>query len=84
MSQLTLDQSKYGKDAAFADPVVRCDSCQELIFIEDLHKLGSCYCGHRRVRNCMTLTSEEIAKMKQHAVDDAFIALFEPSEVQNG
>lgn len=42
------------------DPVLRCDSCQALIKLETIHKLGSCdKCGNKRVRNVNVFNDEE-------------------------
>lgn len=74
---------KYGKDSKqFNDPVVRCDSCQKLIFRKDIQKYGLCSgCGNTRVRNVLVLTPDEMCQMKRWAgdgeIDEDFLKLFE-------
>jgi hypothetical protein len=68
---------KYDKDAPFADPVVRCDSCSQIVLVETLKKLGMCKCGNRKVRALQTLTGEEKAQAIAWGVDPDFLALFE-------
>lgn len=69
---------KYSKDAPFTDPVVRCDSCQELILREKLCKLGMCpKCGNRRVRNVMVMSPDEWEKVKGWDLDPDWLAIFE-------
>lgn len=72
----------YGKDDPFMDPVLRCDSCQALLFADDLKKMGMCECGNRKVKNVQTLKPEEVALMKKRNIDPEFLSLFE--EVDNG
>lgn len=74
---------KYDKDAAFADPVVRCDSCNTIILVETLKKLGMCKCGNRKVRNLQIMDDKEFEQMKAWGVDPDFLALFaERTDVQ--
>lgn len=68
---------KYDKDAEFADPVVRCDSCNAVILVETIKKLGMCKCGNRRIRNVQMLNGEELTQLKNWGVDPDFLALFE-------
>ena len=71
----------YDADGPFNDPIVRCCDCQTMIFRTTLQKQGCCpKCGIRRVKNVLTLSSEEIDKLNKKGVDPAFIALFEPSQ----
>lgn len=72
-----MDLSKYGKDAEFQDPVVRCDSCLKIIRLESLRQLGMCECGNRKVRNMQTYNEAEEAQMKEWGVDPDFLALFQ-------
>ena len=52
--------SKYSKDGEFKEPIVRCDGCSRLIFVDDLKKLGGCmHCGNTRVKNVRTLSEDE-------------------------
>lgn len=68
----------YGKDDPFRDPVLRCDSCSTIIFVEDLKEHGMCLkCGNRKVRNLQTFNDEELAQMKDRNIDPEFIKLFE-------
>lgn len=49
----------YSKDAVFHDPVVRCDSCQTLLLVSELHKIGQCSrCSNTRVRNLRGILTE--------------------------
>jgi predicted RNA-binding Zn-ribbon protein involved in translation (DUF1610 family) len=69
---------KYHKDAPFADPVVRCDSCNKIVLAADLRKAGRCpHCGNRKVRNLQVFNEAEQAQMKEWGVDPAFLAQFE-------
>lgn len=69
---------RYHKDAPFTDPVVRCDSCQALLFHEKLCKDGMCeYCGNTRVRNVRAMSGEDMEKLRASGVDPEWIALFE-------
>lgn len=72
---MTLE--KYHKDAPFNDPVVRCDSCNKVILLDRLRKLGMCECGNRKVRSLQTFTTEERDQMTGWGVDPDFLALFE-------
>ena len=46
------------------DPVLRCDSCQALVKVTTLHKLGSCNkCGNRRMRSLTVLSEKERNKL---------------------
>lgn len=59
------------------DPIYRCDSCQTLVSLDDLHKHGSCTkCGNRRVRNVTIFNDEEKAQMEALGFHD-FLAQFE-------
>jgi hypothetical protein len=76
-----MDQ-KYGKDAPFSDPVVRCDSCSRLLKRSQLHALGMCDCGNRRVRNVLSMTPDEWETIKTWELDPDWLALFQV--VDNG
>lgn len=72
----------YVKDGPFNDPVVRCDSCQALVLVEEIKVLGSCTsCGNRRVRNVQVMKPDEMADLRHRGVDEGFLVLFE--EVSN-
>jgi len=65
----------------FADPVVRCDSCQAVLLCESLSRLGCCgKCGNRRIRNIQVLQPAEMAQCREWGVDPKFLALFEEVE----
>lgn len=82
MPDLTPEQ-KYGKDAPFADPVVRCDGCRDLIFMDKLRKLGHCpHCGNRKVREVRFLNHSEMTVLKASGVDPDFLAIFEEKRVE--
>jgi len=69
---------KYGNDGSFNDPVVRCDSCNNLIQREAIQEKGLCpECGNRKVRNVQTFNSKELQQMKDWNIDPDFIGLFE-------
>lgn len=65
---------KYSKDAPFADPVLRCNSCKNLVRVEYLRKNGSCPCGGRRMLEVRTLTGEEANKLRKEFPD--FVDVF--------
>ncbi len=55
----------------FNDPVLRCDSCNELVKRTTLHKLGNCgKCGNKRVRNLTVFNDEEKAQMEAWGFHD--------------
>jgi len=69
---------KYSKDAPFTDPLVRCDSCQELVERDKNHKVGGCpRCGNRRFRNILGMSLEEWEKVNEMDLDPDWLALFE-------
>ena len=73
---------KYSKDGPFIEPVVRCDSCVELILVKDLKEIGMCpECGNTRIRNVKTLSESEMSDMKAKGIDPDWIALFEEYEL---
>jgi hypothetical protein len=75
---------KYGKDGPFAEPVMRCDSCAELILRSDLHKRGMCECGNTRVRNVLTVKEKEMPIVQkwidEGKIDSDWLALWEAKE----
>ena len=78
MEQLTPEQ-KFGKDVPFADPVVRCDGCRNLIFATKLRTSGKCpHCGNRKVREIRHLTESEYMVLKSSDIDPDFLKMFEP------
>jgi predicted nucleic acid-binding Zn-ribbon protein len=79
-----MSQGKYGKDQSFADPVVRCDSCQKILFMKDIRITGGCkHCGNKKVRNVTVFNDEERALMVEMQVDPKFLALFEGAGVSD-
>jgi hypothetical protein len=65
----------------FIDPVVRCDSCQELLLRKTIQEIGCCSkCGNRRLKNVRILQPEEMEQLKEWNVDPEFIAIFEQVE----
>lgn len=84
-SGFTEDQfranQKFSIDGPFNDPVVMCDSCQEMVLREELNKIGCCpHCANTRVRNVRVLTEENHKKLKDWAdsgkIDPDFLHLF--------
>lgn len=69
LNELTPEQ-KYSADGPFMEPLVRCDACQELLFVADIRKHGMCgHCSNTRVRNVRTMTEPEMAKVKSWVND---------------
>jgi len=74
-------REKYHKDKSFADPLIRCDRCSELIQIEELRILGSCpKCGNARVTNVRVMSEEEMKWARAEGIDPLFLSLFEQYE----
>lgn len=68
----------YDKDGPFEDPIIRCTECSGIVHRTQIRKFGSCpKCGNRRVRNVLSLSEEEMAKLKEEGVDPGFLILFE-------
>jgi predicted RNA-binding Zn-ribbon protein involved in translation (DUF1610 family) len=81
INALTPEQ-KYSKDGPFNDPVVRCDACQAMLFVAELHQHGMCgNCGNTRVRNVRTMSGEEMTQAKAWVeagkLDGDWLKLFE-------
>ena len=69
------------KQQPFNDPIVRCDSCQKILRMTEIRKIGKCkFCGNRRVRSVQTLNSGEMKLLEKWEIDPEFIALFPPME----
>lgn len=81
---LTIDTGPYSKDGSFQDPIVRCEGCKGIVKMAVLKKKGSCVCGHRRVRNLVSLTPEEMTKCHQWKIDPVFLNLFTPIDEETG
>lgn len=84
INELTPEQ-KYSKDDEFHEPVLICDSCNELVLATTLRNVGSCnHCGNRKVRNVRVLSEEnmEIARAWASAgkIDPDWLKLFEACE----
>lgn len=78
---LKRDKSRYSKDGAFSDPVVRCDGCHKLVRIEAIKNVGCCpNCGNKRVRNVLVFNQEELEQLKEWKIDTEFISLFESKQ----
>jgi DNA-directed RNA polymerase subunit RPC12/RpoP len=46
------------------DNILRCDSCQELVKLKSIHKLGVCkHCGNKRFKSVLILSTEERNKL---------------------
>lgn len=59
------------------DPVLRCDSCNKLVKLETLNKLGRCdKCGNRRVKNVTIYNLEEKKQMEDWGFSE-FLKKFE-------
>jgi DNA-directed RNA polymerase subunit RPC12/RpoP len=66
------------------DPVYRCDSCQKIITLDILHKIGCCnHCGNKRVRNVTVFDENEMNQMKSWGLDE-FLAGFECIPLEEG
>lgn len=60
------------------DPVFRCDSCNRLVLLKMIHKIGCCnHCGNKRMKDISVFDDSEAAQMKQWGLDD-FLKEFEP------
>ena len=69
---------KYSDDGPFTDPVVRCDSCNKLILVETVTKIGKCpHCGRPKFWKVRTFSPQEKAWMLDMDVDPDFLKLFE-------
>lgn len=73
--------NKYSIDGPFLEPVVRCDSCQELLIVKDMRKVGMCpHCSNTRVRNVRTMNEQDMEKAKAWAsegkIDPVWLHIF--------
>ena len=75
---------KYSVDGPFREPLVRCEGCNQIIFVADLHKYGMCSCSHTRVKNIRALTEDDMAKVSKWVdegkLDPDWLALWEVKE----
>lgn len=75
---MDLEKMDFSKDDEFADPVVRCMACGQLLLMASLKRLGCCHkCGNKRVTNVRTLSGEEMEKLREKGVSENFLKLFE-------
>lgn len=60
-----------GPVSAFNEPVLRCDSCANLVKLETLHKIGCCnHCGNKRIRNVTVFNEDEKAQIEEWGFTD--------------
>lgn len=53
------------------DPVLRCDSCNKIIELKAIHKLGVCsHCGNKRVRSLTIFDETERDQIKAWGYED--------------
>ncbi len=86
LNELTPEQ-RYSKDGPFNDPLVRCDKCQELLFVNQIKRLGGCTrCGNTRVGNVRVLNEDEMTKanawVQEGKLDGAWLSLFQPHDAE--
>jgi hypothetical protein len=77
---------KYPVDGPFQEPVLRCDSCNQLVLASTLREIGMCpHCSNTRVRNARTMTDKDMEKAKewisQGHLDPDWLHLFKGREV---
>lgn len=77
---------KYPVDGPFQEPVLRCDSCTQLVLASTLREVGMCpHCSNTRVRNVRTMTEKDMEKAKQWIsqgnLDPDWLHLFTGREV---
>ena len=61
----------------FLDPVVRCQTCSEIVKTKSLLKIGGCpKCGNKRVGALRVFNQEEWDKMKEWGIDPEFYEQF--------
>lgn len=73
---------KYDEDGPFNDPIVMCDSCQEVEKTAIIKNSGQCLnCGHRKFRNVLVLNERNMLKVQSMNLDPEFLALFEEVEL---
>jgi hypothetical protein len=67
---------KYGWKE-FNDPVLRCDSCKEIVTREKITKTGKCDCGTRKFRELRSMTPEEKKTLQMNGIDHEFLNQFQ-------
>lgn len=80
IDETKLSTGKYGAKTQqdFPDPIVRCDSCADIVHRQHIHQFGCCpNCGNRRFRNVLILKETEMEKLRDDGIDPEFLALFE-------
>ena len=84
INESKLSSGKYGvkEQQSFAEPVVRCDSCNVMVYRKHIHKMGCCpECGNRRFRMMLTMKGEELERLKKDGADPEYLALFAEVEL---
>lgn len=81
-----LAVQKYSVDGPFKEPVLRCDSCSNLVLLATLKEVGMCpHCSNTRVKNVRTMTEDDVKKVMDWAdkglVDPEWMDLFVEQEV---
>ena len=79
-------QQKYSKDKEFREPVLRCDQCQALLLLTDLHKRGMCiHCGSTKVRNVRVMNDDDMKQVTEWAesgeIDRDWLLLFDGGDI---
>jgi predicted RNA-binding Zn-ribbon protein involved in translation (DUF1610 family) len=68
---------KYGIDGDFRDPAIRCYTCNKVVLMENVYKIGRCpHCGNRKWSRLVSVNDEEKAWLSGKGVDPDFLALF--------
>lgn len=62
------------------DFIVRCKDCKALITLAFIHQVGTCECGNKRFTEIVTLSDDEIARVRtmDFPYRDQFLAEFSP------
>jgi hypothetical protein len=75
--------NRYAEDGPFNDPIVICDSCNEIQKTVLVKYSGRCMnCGNRKFRNVQVINENQMPKVMAMNLDPEFLALFE--EVKHG
>lgn len=75
-------EQKFSADGPFSDPIVRCDSCQTLLLMADIHTHGRCtHCGKTKVTNVQLIRDDEMPRLEaliaEGKLDGDWLKLFE-------
>jgi predicted RNA-binding Zn-ribbon protein involved in translation (DUF1610 family) len=78
---------KYPVDGPFKEPVLRCDSCSNLVLASSLREIGMCpHCGNTRVRNARTMNDDDMDKahkwIRDGVLDPDWLHLFKEKKVK--